>query len=94
MYQLIGTTDTFSKRPLLPAWEDLFDKHDVTLLATLDADKPEDIELEGAGNIKEVMGENIDLVYSRNTGHKLIAFYHIAKNLHRTLNTSFVWMMT
>jgi hypothetical protein len=47
----------------------------------LDADKPEDIELAGVGSGKEVMGENIDLVYSRNAGHKLIAFYHIAKNL-------------
>ena len=65
----------------LPAWKDLFEKHDVKLLTTYDAEKAEDIRLNEIGTAKEIMGENCDLIYPKNAGHKLLAFYYIAKNL-------------
>ena len=65
----------------IPAWKPLFDKHNVTLLTTLDADKAKDIVLDGYGTAKEIMGKDVDLIYPRNAGHKLLAFYYIVRYL-------------
>jgi hypothetical protein len=34
-------------KTFLPAWKELFDKHNVTLLTTIDAEKAEDIVVDG-----------------------------------------------
>lgn len=65
----------------LPAWKNLFNKHNVILLTTVDADKSEDIRLDGYGTAKQIMGKDCDLIYPRNAGHKLLAFYYIHKYL-------------
>jgi hypothetical protein len=69
------------KKTFIPAWKELFDKHDVKLLTTIDAEKAGDIVLDGVGTCADIMGKNTDLIYPRNAGHKLIAFYYIAKHL-------------
>ena len=69
------------KKTFLPAWKDLFEKHNVMLLTTYDSDKAEDIRLNNIGTAKEIMGKDVDLIYPRNAGHKLLAFYYIAKYL-------------
>lgn len=72
--------DLYSKT-FIPAWKELFAKHGVKLLTTIDADKSEDIILSGYGTAKEIMGKEVELIYPRNAGHKLLAFYYIAKQL-------------
>jgi len=68
-------------KTFIPAWSDLFKKHDVMLLTTFDADKAEDIRLNELGTAKQIMGKNVDLIYPRNAGHKMVAYYYIWKNL-------------
>ena len=66
-------------KTFLPAWKELLIRHDVILLTTYDADKAEDIRLNNIGTAKQIMGKNVDLIYPRNAGHKLLAFYYIHK---------------
>jgi len=67
----------------MPAWKDLFEKHDVKLFTTVDGKNPEDIMLtidnEPVGDAAGIMKDDFDLLYSGNAGHKLLAFYEIAK---------------
>jgi hypothetical protein len=68
------------QKTFLPAWQELFDKHNVCLLTVFDHENRDKIKLNDMG-IREVMGKNIDLIYNRNAGIKNVGFACIAKNL-------------
>ncbi len=83
------------QKTFLPAWNDLFVKHNVHLITSFDAEKVEDIYIKDkfgfiendfglntvSHSIQVVMGENIDLVYNRNAGTKLVSFAYIWQKL-------------
>jgi hypothetical protein len=74
------------EKTFIPAWSELFEKHDVHLLTSIDNEKLDGItlrssELEYPITINRVMGKNTDLVYQRNAGTKLLSFAYIAKYL-------------
>lgn len=76
------------RQTFIPAWRELFQKHNVHLLTSIDADTVEGITLEyfngqttSIHKIKDVMGKNMDLVYNRNAGTKLVSFAFIKKYL-------------
>lgn len=76
------------QKTFIPSWQELFKKHNVHLLTSIDDAKVEKItlkyEFEGESQtfkIKQIMGKNYDLVYNRNAGHKLLSFAYIAKYL-------------
>lgn len=76
----------------IPAWQELFVKHQVVLITVFDKPKTKDIDvwITDYGNpdsptlitgAKEVMGKNLDLIYNRNAGIKNVGFAYIAKNM-------------
>lgn len=69
------------EKTFIPAWQDLFDKHKVKLFVTYDNDNAKNIELNHLGTAEEIMGKDVDLIYPRNAGHKLLAFYYIRNYL-------------
>jgi len=76
------------KKTFLPAWRDLFTKHDVALLTVFDHADKEKIVLDVrtkdetcSVGIKDVMGKNIDLIYNRNASIKNVGFFYIATQM-------------
>lgn len=73
------------EKTFLPAWKKQFSNHGVTLLTTIDNEDPKEIILRHEGEeeftAREIMGNDIDLLYPRNAGTKQVAFYYIAKFL-------------
>lgn len=71
-----------------PRWSALFKRHNVHVLTVHDAPDAKDITMDhdhvvrmGTFNVKEIMGENFDLIYNRNSGIKNVGFAYVARNL-------------
>lgn len=63
------------------AWEGLFSTHNVELIIVRDGDNPALYHKDKTFSVKDIMGENSDLIYNFNDGVRNLGFAYVAKYL-------------
>lgn len=71
--------ESYSK--FLQGWEKQFKDHKVELVTVQDGEEPEVIHRNKGYSLKEIMGDNADLIYNKNDGVRNLGFAYVAKYL-------------
>ncbi len=76
---VVPTIRPASYREFIQEWGELFEKHNIELLTVWDGDDPVVMYKSHGYLVKDIMGDNEDLIYNKNDGVRNLGFALIAK---------------